>query len=336
MCVCAPKIKPIYPFSVKQSLALFLSIFVGVVAYPVLSKAAPVIPWMLFGMLFVTYAKLDLRVLKVESLHLKLLLIQSAAVMLGVLGYFLFLNYNPQGSEGLALRESGLLFSEGALICFLAPTALSAAVITVTLGGSLSRLLTYTFITNLGIVVVAPLLFSFIGTHSVSAQGMRPDASPTWTVIATFSTLLWKVIPMLLLPFIAAVLCRWLAPPVYRFVEKRPSISFYFWVVGVTLIMARTTQSVVDYGWRHWKEEVALALLALLIAIFQFGMGRSIGKTYRDPISAGQALGQKNTILAIWMAQSFLHPLASLAPASYVLWQNLINSFQLYRARHRS
>ena len=46
-------------------------------------------------------------------------------------------------------------------------------------------------------------------------------------------------------------------------------------------------------------------------------------------------MGQKNTILAIWMAQTYLNPLSSIVPAAYVLWQNLINSYQLWRKQRR-
>jgi BASS family bile acid:Na+ symporter len=42
-------------------------------------------------------------------------------------------------------------------------------------------------------------------------------------------------------------------------------------------------------------------------------------------------LGKKNTILAMWMAQNFLHPIVSIAPAAYILWQNIINSYQLWK-----
>lgn len=47
-------------------------------------------------------------------------------------------------------------------------------------------------------------------------------------------------------------------------------------------------------------------------------------------IDASQGLGQKNTVLAIWMALTYLHPVSSVAPAAYVAWQNTINSAQLY------
>ena len=60
-----------------------------------------------------------------------------------------------------------------------------------------------------------------------------------------------------------------------------------------------------------------------------------IGTRYSDRISAGQALGQKNTVLAIWMAYTYLDPLSSVGPGSYVLWQNLFNSYQLWKKRKK-
>ena len=52
-------------------------------------------------------------------------------------------------------------------------------------------------------------------------------------------------------------------------------------------------------------------------------------------ITAGQAFGQKNTSLGVWMAQTYLHPLAALGAAAYIIWQNLFNSVQLFVVAHK-
>ena len=52
-------------------------------------------------------------------------------------------------------------------------------------------------------------------------------------------------------------------------------------------------------------------------------------------ITAGQAFGQKNTTLAIWMAQVYLLPVVSMAPAAYIICQYIFNSIQLSRAGRR-
>lgn len=74
----------------------------------------------------------------------------------------------------------------------------------------------------------------------------------------------------------------------------------------------------------------ALALVAALMCMAQFYAGRVIGRRCGDRIAGAQGLGQKNTVLAIWMALTYLNPIASVAPAAYVAWQNTINSLQLY------
>ena len=59
-------------------------------------------------------------------------------------------------------------------------------------------------------------------------------------------------------------------------------------------------------------------------------MGKAVGHAYGDSVSAGQALGQKNTVVGIWIALTFLDPLSALAPGAYVIWQNLVNAWQIW------
>jgi len=78
-----------------------------------------------------------------------------------------------------------------------------------------------------------------------------------------------------------------------------------------------------------------IALATLLCCGAQFFIGKNLGQVWGERISGGQALGQKNTILAIWMAHAYLQPLAAVGPGAYMLWQNLINSWQLWKKRRR-
>ncbi|MDE6099907.1 MAG: transporter, partial [Paramuribaculum sp.] len=79
-----------------------------------------------------------------------------------------------------------------------------------------------------------------------------------------------------------------------------------------------------------------LALVAAVACAFQFIAGRVIGHFAGDPVSGAQGLGQKNTVLAIWMALTYLNPLSSIAPAAYVAFQNTVNSVQLYFRQRRN
>ncbi|MCD8192975.1 MAG: transporter, partial [Tannerellaceae bacterium] len=107
-------------------------------------------------------------------------------------------------------------------------------------------------------------------------------------------------------------------------------LSFYLWAISLTIVTGNTVKFLVTQDTPDYKVEIGLAMVALIICVAQFIIGRRIGWRYNDPVSSGQGLGQKNTILAIWMAQVYLNPVSSVAPAAYVLWQNIINSYQLW------
>ena len=140
---------------------------------------------------------------------------------------------------------------------------------------------------------------------------------------------------MLVLPFVVAQVCRHSLPRVSDWVSRHGSISFYAWLVGLAVIMARTTCFILDLTDADVMTELALAAVALVVCIAQFSLGRRLGRYYGDPAAGGQSLGQKNTILVVWISQTFLDPLSSIAPTAYIVWQNLVNSYQMWRAREQ-
>lgn len=262
-------------------------------------------PWLIFSMLFITYCKLSFRDLRFSSLHYWLLLIQLAGCLLvyGVLVWF-----NP-------------VVAQGGLICVLAPTATAAAVITGMLGGNVACLAAYTLISSLTVALVSPVIFSWLG-----GTGGTNFLDSVFYICR-------QVIPILVFPFVVALLLERVLPAVHRQLKKLQILSFYLWAFGLTIVTGKTVYFIVNQKNADVTEEWWMAALALVICIFQFGLGRFLGKRYGDPVSGAQGLGQKNTILAIWMSQVYLAPLSSIAPASYVLWQNIINSWQLWKKR---
>ena len=110
--------------------------------------------------------------------------------------------------------------------------------------------------------------------------------------------------------------------------------AFYLWGIALAIVTAQTVRSLVNSDASVFVK-LFLSVAGLLACILQFWLGKRIGSAYNDRISAGQALGQKNTVLAIWMAYTYLDPISSVAPGSYVLWQNIINSYQLWKKRRK-
>ena len=284
-----------------------VAMLIGGVGYPFFDRLSFLTPYLIFSMLLLTFCKLSFRTIRLTPLHFWLLIIQIAG-SLSVYGLLQF--FDP-------------LIAQGTFICILAPTATAAAVITGMLGGDVAVLATYSLLSSLSIAVIAPIIFSFLGTHN----GMP--------FIESFLYIFRQVGPLLILPFIVAVLLQKLLPAVHSRLLKIQMLSFYLWVFALAVVTGKTVSFIVRQDSSNYREEIFIALFALAACVIQFAIGRRIGRRFQNTISGGQALGQKNTSLAIWMAQVYLNPLASIGPAAYVLWQNIINSWQLWKKRKK-
>jgi BASS family bile acid:Na+ symporter len=285
--------------------ALFISMFTGIVFHDFLSWMAPATTYLLFAMLLITYSKISPRQLKFEPLHLWLAICQVAGC---ILVYMLLAPVNEE-------------LAKGCMICILAPTATSAPVFASLLGGSIACLATYTIASNLSVAFLAPVIFSFFDMH-----GNIENLS----FMQTFWEVCKKIMPLLLGPFILAFLMKYVTPKTHDLLKNKQIISFWIWIVALAILMAKTVSDLFSMNENMYGMAALLALASAIICILQFLAGWYIGKKHHNRVAGGQGLGQKNTILAIWMAQSFFNPVVAIAPASYVLWQNLINSYQLW------
>lgn len=309
--------------SIKRILkdwTLLFAMAAGVLAYFVYTSIPCLVPtrvWMnhtvnvvqpllIFCMLFITFCKVDPHSLRLRKWHLWLLLIQL--VLFALLSLWL-----------VAVPDfSGRVVVEGAMLCFICPTATAAAVITAKLDGDAAGLTTYTVLINLAAALVVPMFVPLVHPH------------PELDFVTSFFLIVGKVFPMLICPFFMALLVRWLFPRFHKAVTGCKDLAFYLWAVSLSLAIALTTRSMVhsDVAWPYMAGIAAVSLLACRA---QFYWGHIIGKRYGDPVSAGQALGQKNTVFAIWMGYTFLTPVTALAGGFYSIWHNVYNSWQLYR-----
>ena len=190
---------------------------------------------------------------------------------------------------------------------------MAAVVIGGMLGANVTTMATYSLICNMVVALVAPMLLSFVGADH-----------------ATFLAILSRVGPVLVLPFVCASCAEIPAGSGVLGIEAQP--DFVLYVVGVTGCRHRPHDHFYHRpGEREPWTEIALGLVAMVICVVQFGVGRMLGRRYGDAAAGGQSLGQKNTVLAVWMAQSFLNPISSIAPTAYIVWQNLVNSYQIYK-----
>ena len=321
-----------------DSNALWLSMLIGAVGYKVFLPLKPSLPWLIFFMLFFTFCKvnpLDLRFHKWHWVVLAMQMVFSFATYLGVL-YF---TGNP-------------ILAQGLLMCFIMPTATAAPIIAGKMGGSIQNLTTFTLLSNFATAIIVPATFPLI----------YPAADMTFW--PAFLLILRRIAPLLLGPFFAAwlvrILYKWRKKQEFVLPVKIAVVPFYLWVCSIIVLSSVVTETVVN-NFHYQISNIAILLVSsFFICLLQFGLGKLIGywlpapskgRDYQDvlinpaaapktmsgvsSITAGQAFGQKNTSLGVWMANTYLDPMASLGAAAYIIWQNLFNSAQLFIAAHK-
>lgn len=332
--------------------ALIIAMLIGAVGYPWFRHLSWLMPPLICLMLFFTFCKinpLDLRLRKWHGIVLAVQMVLTAVVYYGLLAIGKRLL-----AMGYGLTEGDIaLVAQGLMVCVIMPTATAAPIIAGKLGGSIQNLTTFSLLSNIATAVIVPAFFPVVHTEA----GIE--------FVAAMLMILRRVTPMLLGPFVAAWLLRlvyeWYykqkgTPRRFTLSKRWASMPFYLWILLLIVLISQITYTLLTQEYSGWAI-VALCGGSLVACLLQFMLGRWIG--YRFPatshgadyqdilinpaaaaysiaqksrITAGQAFGQKNTALGIWMAQMYLHPLSSIGPAAYIIWQNLLNSYQLWNA----
>lgn len=275
----------------------------GILFHSFIDAISFLAPYLIFVMLLITFCRVRPSEFRVTGLSWMLISVQ----LLGSLAlYFLILPYS---------RE----VAEGTFICVFCPTATAAPVITGMLGGSVARLATFSIVSNVAVAVLAPIIFTFMGSGESGLTFIQ-----SLTLIAT------RVVPLIVLPLVTAFALLRFMPKVHSAIASHQSLSFYIWALSLFIVVGRAVSFVMSEPAAMIPEMIILSIFSLAVCCGQFAIGRIIGRRCGDRIAGAQGLGQKNTVLAIWMALTYLHPIASVAPAAYVAWQNTINSAQLY------
>lgn len=307
-------------FSFFRKFALPCSLVLGVLGYLIFAnvpflqplgdavgpRLVELMPVVLFALLYVTFCKIEIKEMKPKAWHFVLQLIRTSLALLMVIAICLFgKNYEAK------------VILEGAFICFICPTAAAVAVVTEKLGGSIGSLTTYTVIANIFTMIIIPSLFPMVEKGA--------DVSFLYMSMMVFR----NVTTVLVVPLLLALLSRKFLP---RFVDKVKSVKdlgFYMWCFNLTILMGETLRNFLHATVSGWILALLL-IVPLVVCLVQFAIGKAVGRHWDASISAGQALGQKNTIVGIWLTLTFLNPLAAVAPGSYVVWQNLVNGWQLW------
>lgn len=286
-----------------KTIAMPLAMVVGAVLCRPLAQleaasANMLTPLLIASMLFLTFCRIDLRQMRLKWIHLAMLAVQIVGGVVVFVAVKLLL---------------GVVVAQGAMMCVLAPIAMAAVVIGGMLGANVATMVSYSLVCNIVTAVVVPPILHAFGNGT-----------------CTFVEIISRVAPTLIAPFVVAQALRYTLPRLAKWFADHSSYSFYIWLFSLVLVMGRTTAFIIDTD-ANILTEIELALVALILCLAQFRLGRYMGEKSGDRVAGAQSVGQKNTILAIWLSLNFLNPIASIAPTAYIVWQNFVNSYQIYK-----
>ena len=268
-----------------------------------------IFPLFVFLTLFVTFCKVDFHQMRPHCWHIGVLVAQLLLVAVNI-GVIFWVEADV---------EQKLLW-EAVLTCIIGPAASAAPVVVGELGGNISTMTTYVLISSLVSALMIPLVFPIL------------EQSEHVSFFDAFLIILQKVSIVLLLPLVLGWLMQHFVKNLCAKIAAQPNLSFYFWSISLSITTGITVKNIVHSSASLFLL-LMIAITTFLLCFVQFGIGRVIGRQMGEEVNAGQALFQKNTALSIWVAYMYLNPVSSIGAGCYVLWQNIINSLELWHYR---
>ena len=268
-----------------------------------------IFPFMVFSTLFSTYCRIDFHQMRPHRWHVGVLLAQVVLVALNVWMIF----------RVEADPEQKLLW-ESVLTCIIGPAATAAPVVTAKIGGNINTMTAYVVISAFASALMIPAAFPLL-ERGVSAG--------FWEM---FFIILQKLAMVLVAPLVLGWCVQHYAKRLCAWIVSIPDLSFYLWSAQLSVTSGVTVRNIVHSD-AALRTLLMIAVLSLILCLALFLIGRWIGSRLGDEIDGGQASFQKNTALSIWVAYVYLNPVASVGAGCYVLWQNIINSLELWQYR---
>lgn len=204
----------------------------------------------------------------------------------------------------------------GGLIVCLAPPANSAPAMTKILGGNPVLALKILIVGHLIACFTIPGIFGYFTGNSGEYFEMS-------------KRIFNSIQPIISIPLAIALGVRAFYPEIADKVVKFQKYTLHIWCFNVFIIISRASYDIRSMGpeqlWQSGIFQMELILSAALCVLLFF-LGWYFDRK-RHPIEGSQSMGQKNTMLVIWISQAYAGSVAALCPVFYVVWQNMVLSW---------
>ena len=270
-----------------------------------------IFPFMVFSTLFSTYCRIDFHQMRPHRWHVGVLLAQVVLVALNV-----WIIFRVEADP-----EQKLLW-ESVLTCIIGPAATAAPVVTAKIGGNINTMTAFVVMSSFASALMIPAVFPLLE---------RGSGLDFWSA---FLIILQKLAMVLVAPLVLGWIVQHYAKRLCAWIVSIPDLSFYLWSVQLSVTSGVTVRNIVrsDAG---LSVLLMIATMSMILCFALFLLGRGIGRRLDDELCGGQAMFQKNTALSIWVAYTYLNPVASVGAGCYVLWQTIVNSLELYEYRKK-
>jgi BASS family bile acid:Na+ symporter len=271
--------------------------------FPQFGSLSFLIQYLLMAMLFLAFLDLEF---KPGSFQKGVIWVVAANIAVAFSAYWI-------------LRPLNLNLAITAFITGIAPTAIAAPVIIGFLQGQVEFVVGAVLLGNITMSLVLPVALPFVVGDVVKVS--------IWQVLR-------PVLVTMFVPFLMARAAHLLPQNVQSAVRRGKAFSFALWLTALLISTAKASDFLRNDVSASASAVLPIAAISLILCIINFSLGAVLGgERFRQESS--QSLGQKNNAFVIWVALTFINPLAAMGPTFYILYHNLYNSWQIYRFERR-
>jgi len=281
-----------------KTILLILTITIGVL-FPFTHSYSFLIKYLLMTMLFFSFLKMEIKREHFEKSHFTILVLN---IFLPIIIFFM-------------IRPFSLELSQIIFITAIAPTAIASPIIVNLLKGKIEFTVISILTTNFSVAFLLPFLLPAILNHT-SDIAMLDVLIPVATVF--------------LIPYLLAQIIKKLTPQFGVALSNFNKYIFYVLILNINLGTAKASNYIrmeMSFGDLIIYQ---IAIASLILCIMFFYLGKIIAPNNLRQ-EGSQSLGQKNNGFTVWVAITFMSPLAVLGPVFYILFQNIYISWQLQK-----
>ncbi|MEZ5042623.1 MAG: hypothetical protein R2828_22185 [Saprospiraceae bacterium] len=206
------------------------------------------------------------------------------------------------------------------LVIGLAPTAAGAPVITSFLRGKVDHV-------TVSILLLSPVMALLI-------PFFLPALLSTGAVQVQILDVLLPVLTVVFVPLGLSWLVKKWGQPIMPYLIRASKANFYIFLFNVFIASAKATNFILNDEQSSIGAIFSIGLGVSLLGLFLFKLGERLGPSDLE-LENSMSLGRKNTMFSLWLALTFVGPLAALGPIWYILFQNIYHSIAMYRLDKR-